>query len=80
MDYNIHMNKNHGFTLIELIVTMAVIAILFAVAAPDIMFTTSSNRLTDQYNDMRGDFAFARNEAITLNLPVTISSYNGTDW
>lgn len=79
MDYNIHMTKNnHGFTLIELVVTLAVIGILFATAAPDIMFTTSSNRLSTQYNDMRADFAFARNEAVTQNVAVTISS--GGNW
>lgn len=81
MDYNIHMNKkNHGFTLIELIVTLVILGILFAVAAPDIITTTKSNRVTTQYNTMRGDFAFARDMAITRNIAVTLSSNNGTDW
>jgi len=81
MDYNIHMNKNiQGFTLIELIVTLAVIGVLFAMAAPNLQTTIQGNRLSGQYNDMRGDFAFARNLAITRNVAVTISSNGGTNW
>jgi len=81
MDYNIHMNKNiQGFTLIELLVTLAVVGVLFAVAAPNLTTTIQGNRLSGQYNDMRGDFAFARNLAITRNVAVTISSNGGTNW
>ncbi len=81
MDYNIHMTKNnHGFTLIELIVTLAVLGILFAIAAPNLTTTIQGNRLSSQYNDMREDFAFARNLAINHNVAVTISSNSGTDW
>lgn len=81
MDYNIHMTKNNqGFTLIELIVTLAVIGILFAMAAPNLQTTIQGNRISSQYNDMRGDFAFARNLAISRNVAVNISSNNGTDW
>ena len=29
---------------------------------------------------MRGDFAFARNTAITKSVAVTMTSNNGTDW
>jgi len=81
MDYNIHMTKNnHGFTLIELLVALAVLGVLFAFAAPNLVFTTQSNRLSSQYNDMRGDFAFARNTAINRNVSLTLTSNNGTDW
>ena len=81
MDYNIHMNKNiQGFTLIELLVTIAVIGVVFAIAAPNLTTTIQGNRLSGQYNDMRGDFAFARNLAISRNVAVTISSNSGTNW
>ena len=75
------MNKNnHGFTLIELIVTLAVIGVLFALAAPNLQTTIKNNRISSQYNDMRGDFAFARDLAITRNFAVTLSSNSGNDW
>ena len=42
--------------------------------------TIKNNRISSQYNDMRGDFAFARDLAITRNFAVTLSSNNGNDW
>lgn len=73
MDYNIHMNKNnHGFTLIELIVVMAVFAILVAIAAPSYTAFTDSSRRASQVNVFNGSLSYARSEAIKRNSTVSV--------
>lgn len=52
-----------GFTLLELIVTIAIVAILAAIAAPNLSAFISSNRLTSQANDLVADARLARSEA-----------------
>lgn len=54
----------HGFTLIELVVTMAVAAILVAVAVPNMRTFIQNGRINTQTNDLIGDISLARSEAI----------------
>ena len=73
MDYNIHMNKNnHGFTLIELIVTLAVISIVLVTGIPALNQMTANNRLVTQINSIAGSLALARSEAIKATTTVTL--------
>jgi type IV fimbrial biogenesis protein FimT len=68
-----------GFTLVELLVTMAVAAVLLAVAVPSFRSTILSNRLTSTTNDLVGSLAQARSEAIKRGSRVTVCmSANGT--
>ncbi len=80
MDYNIHMNKNnHGFTLIELIVTLAVVSILLLTGIPLLSQMTTSNRLVTQINSIAGSLAVARSESIKRGTSITLcGSTNGT--
>jgi type IV fimbrial biogenesis protein FimT len=72
-----------GFTLIELMVTIAVAAILIAIAVPSFKNLTVSNALTTAANDMVGALNLARMESIKLNSTTqfcgSTSSTNGTD-
>lgn len=71
--------KNHGFSLIELVVTVSVAAILVTIALPGFQNLIVSNRLISQTNQLVTAIHYARNEAIRLNAPVTICSANSPD-
>ena len=73
MDYNIHMNKNiQGFTLIELIVTLAVVSILLLTGIPMLTQMTTSNRLVTQINSIAGSLSVARSESIKRGVSITL--------
>jgi type IV fimbrial biogenesis protein FimT len=61
-----------GFTLIELIVTMAVLAILMALAAPSFEMVFNSNRLTANANQLLTGLQSARMEAVRRNARVVV--------
>lgn len=68
-----------GVTAIELLVVMAIAAILLAVAVPSFVGITQGNRLAAEINAFSGDVQFARTEAVKEGLPVSIcASTNGT--
>lgn len=60
------MNRSHnaGFTLIELMVTVGLAAILMAVAIPNMRDFMRNNRLTGTVNDLLHSLQVARTEAI----------------
>lgn len=59
-----------GFTLIELMVTIAVAAILLAVAVPSFRHLIISNRLTTAANEVVTALTVARSESIKRNANV----------
>jgi type IV fimbrial biogenesis protein FimT len=61
-----------GFTLIELMVTIAVAAILLAIATPSFTSIINSNRLTSASNEMVATLQAARMEAVRLNTAVNV--------
>ncbi|MDP4536857.1 GspH/FimT family pseudopilin [Alkalimonas collagenimarina] len=64
--------KQHGFTLIELMVTVAVLTIALTVAVPSFTNLINGNRLTSQANELLSAMSFARSEAIRLNRNVIL--------
>jgi type IV fimbrial biogenesis protein FimT len=67
-----------GFTLVELMITISVAAILVAVGVPSFRYVTTSNRVSSEINGLLGDMQFARAEAIREGQTVTVcASANG---
>lgn len=63
---------NKGFTLVEMMVTVVVLAIVITVAVPSFASLITSNRLTAEANDSLSAFYLARAEAIKLNQTVRL--------
>ncbi len=68
-----------GFTLVELLVTMAVFGIALGIAVPNFKSMSSSNRLVSQINTFNGAIAFARSEAIKQGVGITLVPLDTTD-
>ena len=65
-----------GFTLVELMITVAVLAVIAAIAAPSMTGLLNSNRLNGQANEMVSGLQLARSEAIRRNAPVLVCASN----
>ena len=63
--------------MVELMVTLAVLAILLAIAAPQFSSISTGNKLTAKINSLSGDLGYARNEAVTRNANVTLAARSG---
>lgn len=64
--------SNRGFTIIELMIALAIVAITFGYAIPAMQTAIQNNRLTIQANDLIADLNLARSEAIKRGLRVII--------
>lgn len=68
-----------GFTLIELMVVMVLVAILIAIATPSLRALQVRNSIRSLVNDYTLSVYFAKTEAVRQNAAVTICpSTNGT--
>ncbi|MGH8191065.1 MAG: GspH/FimT family pseudopilin [Rhodanobacteraceae bacterium] len=61
-----------GFTLVELMVTIAVAAVLLAIAVPSFTRLMANTRQTSATNSLLNAFAYARNSALRDGQSVTV--------
>jgi type IV fimbrial biogenesis protein FimT len=67
-----------GFTIIELLVAVAVVAILSIAALPSFFSAVERNRIVSQNNELLASFSYARTEAIRRNATVGVCALNAT--
>ncbi len=66
------MNKNRGFTLAELIVSVVIIAVLIAAAVPAMRNYIQNSKATAAANTWVTSLNYARSEALTRGVPVSV--------
>ena len=81
------MHGSRGFTLIELMVTIGIAAILIAVALPSMTESTARRSLEGVANELNADLQYAKSQAASSNTNIsllttvhgyTVSSTNNT--
>lgn len=68
-----------GFTAMELLVVLSIVAILASIAMPSFAAFTANQRLRTAAYDLMADLTFTRGEAVKRNNRVTINRV-GASW
>jgi type IV fimbrial biogenesis protein FimT len=67
-----------GFTLIELMVSVAIVALMIGLAVPSYRYSINSSRVASDSDGLLSALQLARTEAIRRGLSVTVCSSNAT--
>lgn len=70
--------KSSGFTIIELMIVVALVAIIAAIAVPGFQGLIESNRFKSTTNNVIGILNYARSEAVRRGEPVAVQAAGGT--
>lgn len=70
------MEQEQGFTLMELVIVLAIVGILVTVGIPNMTATIQNNQLTSEVNRFVAQLQLARSEAIKRGRTVTLCRSN----
>lgn len=73
------MKRQTGFTIIELLIVVAVAAVLAAIGGPAMGNFIKNNRLQSKTHAVMADVLFARSEAVTRKKPVLMCRSGDAD-
>ncbi|HEX4235894.1 MAG TPA: GspH/FimT family pseudopilin [Caldimonas sp.] len=68
-----------GFTLVEMMTVVSILAVMLGVLAPSFTGFLASQQAKSLTYDLTGDFMLARNEALKRNVTISITRA-GTGW
>lgn len=72
-------SKPNGFTMMELIIAVAILAIVVAFAIPGFNSLLSRTSITSDSNEFLGNLGFAKSEAIKRGQQISVNAITG-DW
>ena len=73
MSFTIQTQRDAGLSMIELLLVMAILAIIVAVAVPNISHIVQRSYLNEIANQLHSHLQLAKSEALKSNQPVTVS-------
>ena len=77
--YNDIMKKIAGFTLVEMMIVLVLLAVVAGIGLPNLTQMVRNNQMTTQANSVLGAFQLARSEAVRRGVPVVVcGTRNGT--
>lgn len=71
-----------GFTLLELMITLAIAGIIAMIGIPSFQSLINNSRLTAHANDLLSALNYARSEAVSRNTDIVITKIGGaaSEW
>ncbi len=72
LDRHGEIRAQRGFTLMELMVVLAVVGVIMGIAVPNFGLYIRNSRLTGAANDLLASVTMARSEAIKRQVPVAV--------
>lgn len=72
--------RQAGVTLVELMIAMAVLAIILVIAVPSFRESTANAAMRGTAMDLTSAINAARADAVSLRVPVTFSAIDPADW